>query len=688
MRLALRDVKKTVRRRDGVAFVTPYLLRPRERLREIEALVALHEAWIGRARATFPTERAAELVGDYRLARCLAACLGEWYEWRAPAWPGAASEAEAAALAARELTSPSQLRLALYDFVHAQSGGFFPSAAREAGLSAFCAQIELARATLDDLLALDSEERAVLARVAERPPTARELAARYNARAFEALLANAAEVEWHVTPVDGAEGLGSVVKRVCFLARRMGVHYDVAFDTAIPIRQVPSSPTAGLPLVAEARTLYAVSTGAASDAEEELDGAGRTVVITLFGPQGVTGSPIQYGDRLARLCRALLGYRRAHEAEGSAALATSGLEGVARVHLKGRPLLFPLDERVLKLLRSEAPAEDERMGRAPAGESFDSMLERRMHAEFVALERDGAAHGWRLEREPAPVIARDAIMVPDFALTRGHRRVYLEIVGYWRPDYRERKLRKLAALHGAVALVLAVPSAARAEFAALEASYPVLWFDRRVSAVALLALLDRQYDDLDERLARLDLPAIMREVAQRRRIAPAESMTLLHCYTRNELARALDLLHAAVATADEPAVAWLDGLGLASADWVDRLRTQTRGVLEAAPGGRLALAALCAGLVARLPELTGIAEETAEQVAAQAGLFVTRDSIFYAEVSLEPPTAPASPTTVAPTARDRPQPRGAARRKSAKVRPTATPLSIFPSADDTSDGGA
>src|SRR5258708_15773682 len=245
MRVALRDVKKTVRRRDGVAFLTPYLLRPRERRRELEALGALHGAWIGRARATFPTEGAAELVGDYRLARCLVACLGEWYEWQAPAWPGAASEAEAAALAAREFTSPSQLRLALYDFVHALSGGFLPSAAREAGLSTFCAQIELARATLDDLLALDSEERAVLARVAERAPTARQLAARYNARAFEALLANAAEVEWHRTPVAGAEGLGSVVKRVCFLARRLGVHYDVPFDTTVPMRPSAPSPPPG-----------------------------------------------------------------------------------------------------------------------------------------------------------------------------------------------------------------------------------------------------------------------------------------------------------------------------------------------------------------------------------------------------------------------------------------------------------
>src|SRR5260221_384536 len=514
MRLALRDVKKTVRRRDGVAFVTPYLLRPRERLRELEALVALHEAWIGRARATFPTERAAELVGDYRLARCLVACLGEWYEWRGPAWPGAGSGDE--------------------------TGGGPPPR--------------------------------------PSPP------------------------------------------------RRGGPPAPPLLPTRAPRPPPPAARAAG-------------------DAEQELDGAGRPVVVTLFGPQGVTGSPNQYGDRLARLCRALLGYRRANETEGSAALATSGLEGVARVHLNGRPLLFPLDERVLKLLRSEAPAEDERTGRSPAGESFDSMLERRLHAEFVALERDSAAHGWRLEREPAPVIARDAIMVPDFALTRGHRRVYLEIVGYWRPDYRERKLRKLAALHGAVALVLAVPSAARAEFAALEANYPVLWFDRRVSAAALLALLDRQYDDLDERLARLDLPAISREVAQRGRIAPAESMTLLHCYTRNELARALGLLHAAVATADEPAVAWLDGLRLASADWGDRLLTQTRGVLEAAPGGRLALEVLCAGLVARLPELAGIAEETGEQVAAQAGPVAVPHTVLQARAALGLPTAHAAPNT-------------------------------------------
>ena len=77
MRLALADVKKTISRRDGVTRLTPYLLRPGELAREIEALIALYEAWVGRERSSFPVDRAAELIGDYRLARCLTNCLAK-----------------------------------------------------------------------------------------------------------------------------------------------------------------------------------------------------------------------------------------------------------------------------------------------------------------------------------------------------------------------------------------------------------------------------------------------------------------------------------------------------------------------------------------------------------------------------------------------------------------------------------
>src|SRR6185437_7216867 len=111
-------------------------------------------------------------------------------------WPALASEAEATALAQRGVTSPTTLRLALYDFAQATAGGYLPAAERERRLDEFAASLGIARATV------------------------------------EALLASASQVEWRVTPEaarGSGGGLGAVVKRVCFLARSMGVNYEVAF---------------------------------------------------------------------------------------------------------------------------------------------------------------------------------------------------------------------------------------------------------------------------------------------------------------------------------------------------------------------------------------------------------------------------------------------------------------------------
>src|SRR6185312_7165019 len=136
MRLALADIKKTISRRGDATRLTPYLLRPGELAREIEALIALYEAWVGRERSSFPMDRAAELIGDYRLARCLTNCLAENYEWQAPAWPSSASDDEATALADREIRSPGQLRMALYDWVNDHAGGYLSATDRESSLDA------------------------------------------------------------------------------------------------------------------------------------------------------------------------------------------------------------------------------------------------------------------------------------------------------------------------------------------------------------------------------------------------------------------------------------------------------------------------------------------------------------------------------------------------------------------------
>lgn len=737
MRLSLDDLKKAITRRGGQPYLTPYLLRPGELAAPIDSLIGLYDAWLGRPRASFPDDRPAELIGDYRVARSLVACLSEWYEWRSPAWPSVADAAEARALAERGISGPSELRLALYDHVNAVSGGYVSAASRESTLDAFATECGLRRPTLDALLNLDADDRAELVRIADTTPTAWELAARYNQRAVEALLFSSASVEWHI-PADATDGsgggLGTVVKRICFLARTMGVQYDVAFDQPTATDDVPGYDLQ-LRRVAERSHPYALTS---------LDSLRRPLSVMLYGPQEVMGAPNQYGERLARLCRALLGYRR--QRAGTAALSGKGLRGSARVYLHGRPVTFLLDEQLLSLMDATAAASSQRQPSPlpgllePGDAAFDSSLERMLHDEFTALERAGEAHGWRLEREPEPLLVGETILVPDFAVTRGLKRVYLEIAGYWRPSYRERKVRKLNALRDSVPQVVAAPESGRADFAALDPSIPVLWYGNRVSAASLLALLDRSYDDFVQRLATLDTAQIRAEVQTRGWVAPAEAFALLHCYTRSELAAALAHLNAArqpdpgvphapthahggaaitagrsrgdgdLPTQNEDGeneVHWLDGLGLCSAPWLAVLLARICAQVESASGGRLTLAALTELLASEMRELRNASPAAVEALAARAGLTVSRASIFDVEI-LSPQagaaSAPHAPGIAAPlpapahaasppsSPGQSPQPRGSVRRKQQQKppQPAYTTTSIFsfipserPGNDDT-----
>jgi predicted nuclease of restriction endonuclease-like RecB superfamily len=704
MRLALADIKKSISRRGGETRLTPYLLRGGELAREIEALIALYETWVGRERSSFPVDRAAELIGDYRLARCLTNCLSEDYEWQSPPWPGGASEDETIALAGRGIASPGHLRLALYDWVNDHAGGYLSAATRESALDACAADLGLRRATLDTLLALDGDAQAILRRLSDIPPTADTLARRYNQRAFEALIANAASVEWIVPPDIGlaaGEPLGTVVKRLCFLARTMGVHYDLSFaDDEAPLDAPLDAPP--LARVAETGVPYALA-----DATGTLEAAGRPIRVLLYGPQEISAAPAAYGERLARLCSALLGYRRSPERSGRrATLAGSGLQGIAQVYLHGRPLPFALDDRLMKLLGVGADENQMGNGALPTSASYDSALEAQFASEFAALERSDVAHGWRLEREPEPLLVADTILVPDFALTRGMRRVYLEIAGYWRPDYRERKARKLTALRGRVALAIAAPESARGELGIFEGVFPLLWYTRdHIRAHELVALLDRTYDDSAQRLATLDLPQIAAEVALRGRIPPRESYALLHSYTHAELENALRAL---AGNQPDAGLVWLDGLGLCDPAWLAALLARLHTHVASAPGGRLPLADVVNYLRQAEATLAELDEATAETLAGRAGLLVARVSIFAAEViapgaaaDVSPDIAPNAESMAAGTNRrsQRPsqpsaQPRPRARRKQHRQdgqdgqREGISQLNFFSTERADDDGGA
>jgi hypothetical protein len=72
-------------------------------------------------------------------------------------------------------------------------------------------------------------------------------------------------------------------------------------------------------------------------------------------------------------------------------------------------------------------------------EEYDSAVEKEFAEQFRSLRS-----GWEVKREPEPVEAGSAIMIPDFAFRFGRRTVYMEVVGFWTRDYLKRKLEKLS----------------------------------------------------------------------------------------------------------------------------------------------------------------------------------------------------------------------------------------------------
>jgi predicted nuclease of restriction endonuclease-like RecB superfamily len=120
--------------------------------------------------------------------------------------------------------------------------------------------------------------------------------------------------------------------------------------------------------------------------------------------------------------------------------------------------------------------------------AFDSRLEERLARDFARLAVD-----WDLLREPEPIPADGTLVFPDFlAQHRIHRerRVYIEVVGFWTPEYLEAKLARLRA-SGLHALVLCVDEERACGEVVVPESWSVVGFRRRVDAAAVLRAVER-----------------------------------------------------------------------------------------------------------------------------------------------------------------------------------------------------
>jgi predicted nuclease of restriction endonuclease-like RecB superfamily len=143
---------------------------------------------------------------------------------------------------------------------------------------------------------------------------------------------------------------------------------------------------------------------------------GREVVLT--GPDAIFANSRRYGTRFARVLRAVAD--------------TADWRLDATVNDRGTDRRLVLTDEDVTVPDAD-PVTDV---------SFDSGVEREFAQRFDALDLD-----WTLVREPDVLAAGDRLMIPDFAFEYDHadRTVYFEIMGFWTPEYVEKKLGQLDA---------------------------------------------------------------------------------------------------------------------------------------------------------------------------------------------------------------------------------------------------
>lgn len=189
--------------------------------------------------------------------------------------------------------------------------------------------------------------------------------------------------------------------------------------------------------------------------------------ITIDGPTSLFSPSTRYGLAIAKMIPALL-----HVTRWSLAATLKNRDTYTNTWITGR---FTLNSEC-GLVSHYSP-----------GKPYDSMLEASFADKWDALKSE-----WFLEREVDLVPIPGSVMIPDFRLVHPDGRSYLlEIVGYWRPEYLQKKFSQVRRA-GCDNLILAISERLNLEKAGVKLNdvpAKIIWFKDKLLPKAVLAVL-------------------------------------------------------------------------------------------------------------------------------------------------------------------------------------------------------
>ncbi len=504
MSFSLSDFKKTSRTTGNKRVLYPHQLRDQRYLAAISYAIDYFERMVGRQRKEMQAETLLEFFGDPKLARGIIACLGRTYVWQQPAVSELVDATTFDALRRLDLDQPMAARAYLYRYVNARLDGFLPGVGRSTALEALCEDLPIDRQTFEQLLTLDAAENAVLIKVAGTP-TARDIVALYNYHSLETALRYTSSL---TLTLKGP--IWSVVRTAHNVSQRYGLRYTIDHG---------------------AGGLFAGS-----------------MTLTWTGKRDALGG---YGRHGQRVVRALLRLLAAHP--------DAPLEGEAIVHLAGKVYSFPLNPATFKTLGVQA----QRLSSDDV--SWEAQAAAKLFTDWNKAYLRGETGGWRLRRDPEPLVSEAGLIVPEFLLIRGQQRAYLVLVD---SKTAAEALRKpIQALRGRSLVLIASEAQWSKQLAAVPAIVVPHVGEPSARMLARALPAPAAFAELGES----KWQRIERIIAAEGFVDDARLAEILNC--------SLEHVPAAIGGWRSDAVSYLPGLGLCSRETVTEIRSLLHGGL-------------------------------------------------------------------------------------------------------------
>lgn len=495
------DFKKTTRA--GILY--PYQIKDDRFTASISYAIGYYERMLGRQRGEFEADTLLEFFGDPRLARGLVACLGRFYAWRQQTFADIIGAGPAADLRRHNLSTPMALRARHYEIANAHFGGMVLPAQRKEALALLCEGLPLQPKQAEQLLQLDAAEQALLTRLLPRP-TPDSIVALYNYHSLESALRRSDQLRLQLR---GA--VWPMVRSLHNLSHRYPIRYEI---------ETPSS-------------LF----------DDQLE---VTLYGTAGGQQKSNSQALWAGKRLSQVILHLL-----------AAHPNTLQQGEAQVRLGDKLSTCKLDGRALNVLGVEARANSAAWGE----EAWENDVLARFQKQWSRAYLRGRTDGWRLRRDPEPLVSDGTVVVPDFICMRGTQRVYLCIANG--KATTEALIRDLKALGSQAHVVLLAP--ARWNSLLKNASVPVVSYQQAPSEAieALSITLERAFPRASGRVL-TPWQKLERVVAEEGFMGEEQAAALIGC-SSEDLGRTIQRWGG-------PHLHYLSGLGVCSPSYLPELR--------------------------------------------------------------------------------------------------------------------